>query len=142
MTKHGHTRKNWQSPTYRSWNQMWMRVQHHARYKDIHICPRWQSFENFLADMGVRPEGKTLDRKDNGKLYSPSTCRWATPKQQARNRRNNRWFTFGGKRMLLQDWAKKLNVNKTTLERRLRRMTFEQCVTHRKWTHSKLVELI
>lgn len=59
--------------------------------RGIRVCKHWlNSFDNFLKDMGKRPEGTTLDRRDNDKGYSKSNCYWATPKEQANNRRKRR----------------------------------------------------
>lgn len=94
-TIHNHTRKAWKSPTYRSWQNMHDRCNHRWRkcWKDyggrgITVCERWKDFRNFLADMGERPDGMTLDRYPNQDgNYEPDNCRWATRKEQQRNLR-------------------------------------------------------
>jgi len=58
--------------------------------RGITYCKRWESFENFLDDMGERPKGKTLDRIDVNDNYEPDNCRWATAKEQAANVREPR----------------------------------------------------
>ena len=87
--------------------------------RGIKICKNWNSFSSFVKDMepGFR-EGLTLDRIDNNKDYSPENCRWATKKQQANNRRNQRLLTHNGKSLTITDWAEELGVKRSTLSMR------------------------
>lgn len=90
----GHSSHDKKSPTYRSWVAMVTRCTNNRRKywknyggRGIQVCDRWRRFENFLADMGTRPENRSLDRYPNPDgNYEPSNCRWATRVQQANNR--------------------------------------------------------
>lgn len=92
---HGHARRAGRSRTYRTWRAMIGRCEvpstakfHNYGGRGIRVCARWRrSFAAFLADMGERPPGKTLDRINGNKNYTPSNCRWATPIEQNLNRR-------------------------------------------------------
>lgn len=90
-----HGRSNKGDLTYTSWQHMKRRVLNKNSPdfpnwggRGIKVCERWIKFENFLEDMGERPEGMTLDRIDNDGNYEPSNCKWSTRKEQNRNKRN------------------------------------------------------
>lgn len=95
--RHGHTAGGSYSPTYHSWQAMHARCKYVERDEEkkyigrgITVCAQWSDFETFLADMGERPRGTTLDRKDNADGYHKDNCQWSSPVEQARNRRNSR----------------------------------------------------
>lgn len=107
-TTHGMTGTS----TYKSWMNMRRRVydprsnrfrSHGSR--GITISPSWEKFENFYKDMGERPSGMSLERLDNDGPYSKENCTWATPTQQARNRRSSRHLEVGGVTKTVAEWA-------------------------------------
>lgn len=115
--------------THRSWAAMLNRCrnpksQDYADYggRGIRVCARWLKFPNFVADMGPRPVGRTLERADVNGNYERSNCYWATPAQQARNKRNNRWITYAGEKRTLTEWAARAGKPASWLHKRLQRM--------------------
>jgi len=116
--RHGHVA----SPTYASWKAMKDRVRRKRGYEAVTICARWmESFTSFLADMGERPEGLTLDRIDNDGPYEPGNCRWATRSEQQRNKRTTRltpagvaWIR-GATGLSQQQMASRLGVDPSTI---------------------------
>jgi hypothetical protein len=88
--------------------------------KGITVCERWRSFDNFLTDMGPRPEGTSIDRMDNARGYEPANCRWATSFQQAQNTSVAVSITAFGETRCLSEWARLRGLSLTTLHSRLR----------------------
>lgn len=113
--------------TWRSWSSMRLRCLNpnapdYDRYggRGIVICKAWlRSFERFYADMGERPKGQNLDRIDPDDNYKPSNCRWATPKEQACNRRNTAKLTYQGQTRTLIDWSEITGIPPRILNFRL-----------------------
>lgn len=87
--------------------------------KGIKVCQRWHKFENFLADMGEKPTGLSIDRIDPKKGYNPGNCRWADTIMQGNNRTNNKWLSFDGEKHTMAEWARIKKVNYRTLMARI-----------------------
>lgn len=88
--------------------------------KGIKVCERWQTFENFLADMGDPPtSAHTIERIDSKGHYEPNNCRWATQVEQQNNRSSNRLITAFGKTQTLQKWSRESGFTYKTILRRL-----------------------
>lgn len=97
----------------------------HYGGRGITICERWPaSFDNFVADMGLRPAGHTLERVDNNGPYSPENCVWASRKEQAQNRRVNRMIEFNGETHSISEWERRLGWKPGVLKARLGRLGY------------------
>lgn len=115
------------SPAYRIWASMIQRCTNkkcggYENYggRGIAVCERWLKFKNFVADMGQRPDGKSIDRKDNDGNYEPSNCRWATKAEQEKNKRTNVFVTHDGRSQTIAEWCRELSVSHATIKRRLK----------------------
>lgn len=99
--------------------------------RGISVCERWQTFENFIADMGPKPSpALTLERIDNDGNYEPGNCEWATRKKQQRNMSRNHVLTFNGESHALATWADRIGMPVKTLESRIKRhWTVERAFT-------------
>ena len=119
------------SRLYHIWQNMKSRCYnpeaHNYKYyggEGVAICDDWQDFRNFYlwAINNGYADNLTIERKDSNKGYSPENCRWATQKEQANNKRNNRLLTYGEKTQTLSQWADEYNISPKTLHTRLNKL--------------------
>lgn len=123
--------------TYKSWKEMRKRCfnKNHKSYKDygalgITVCKRWDDYLLFLGDMGERPFGYVIDRKNNNKGYSPSNCRWASALESSRNRRHLKRYTIDGITKFRWEWILECDLPDTTVRGRLDRgWDFESAIS-------------
>lgn len=116
-----------QTPTYASWQSMLGRCYDprnasFAAYGGcgVTVCERWKDFLLFLADMGPRPDGKTLDRIENSIGYEPSNCRWSTLIEQQANRSVSRFLVANGEALTVAEWARRTGIDANVLRARIR----------------------
>lgn len=119
---------------YRAWRSMLDRCadKNNRNYggRGITVCERWHSFDNFYADMGERPPGHSIERRDNNAGYSPENCYWATPGEQGRNRRTNRLLTAVGETLPESVWCERVGVTRGQVAWRIERgWSVEQACT-------------
>ena len=119
------------TPTYQSWQAMRQRClnpnhPHFHNYggKGIAICDRWNSFQNFKADMGERPAACSIDRIDSSKGYTPSNCRWATRTEQNRNNSQNKLIVYKGDTKCLSAWCELFGLRYHTIYARLYKLNW------------------
>jgi len=122
--------------TYKSWQGVKERClnknnQSYSSYggRGIGFCDRWKKFSLFLEDMGECPIGMSLDRIENSGNYEPTNCRWATPTEQANNRRSNLLITLGEETNTLAEWCRIYNINYKNTWHLLRKNTLEDIVS-------------
>jgi len=124
-TTHGMTN----TPEWETWRRIRARCynENHHNYshygeRGIIVCDRWlESFENFYEDMGDRPEGMSIERKDNDGDYTPDNCEWSTTETQNRNKSNNVWLELNGERKLQADWVRDTGLTLAAITSRRRK---------------------
>ena len=122
-TIHGHNRRGKKSREFSSWNAAKKRATWENEIgwesyggRGITMCDRWlTSFENFLADMGPRPQNTSLERVDNDKGYQPDNCIWANLTEQANNKRSNVHVVYNEQNLTLMQLANTVHVDYKSL---------------------------
>jgi hypothetical protein len=124
------------TPEWNSWRGMVERCtnpnhKNYNRYggRGITVCDRWRKFENFLEDMGNRPDGCSIERIRNDEGYGPENCTWATRGQQVRNTSASHFIEHNGVRLCITDWARRLGLSLATLLWRLETWPTERALT-------------
>jgi hypothetical protein len=123
-------------PLFTVWKSMRQRCSNpnmpsYFRYgeRGISVCPQWADFWQFVADMGPRPDGTSLDRIDNDGNYEPSNCRWATKQQQQRNQRRAVYVTIEGEQYRAIELAEQTGLKTDTIVARAAKgMTYADVV--------------
>lgn len=137
MTEMHTTHGMYGTPEHKTWSSMLNRCRNendpsYINYggRGISVCDRWQSFEQFYADMGVRPTGYTIERINVNGNYEPNNCVWADKETQANNKRNNHLVSFDGVTKTIAQWAKHYNIPAWKLSQRLMRdgVAFKEAV--------------
>jgi Cu/Ag efflux protein CusF len=116
------TKMSWKAMRYRCKGHD-VSHKHYKSYteKGITVCDEWLDFNVFLSDMGIRPEGLTLDRKDNSLGYYKENCRWATAVEQANNTDRNVYITYHDETLTQIQWARKFGIKIQTISTRLKK---------------------
>ncbi len=143
MTRHGNFKHGMKfTPEYRVWEKIRQRCRDKSDMlyagRGITLCSRWNNFLNFYKDMGPRPESKpgykrsyySIERIDNNSGYSPKNCKWATPLEQGKNKRNNVWITYKGIRYHLMEASRVFGIKERTLAQRI----------NNGWPHNEVIE--
>ncbi len=126
--QHGHNTALKKSKIYIVWGHIIQRCTnlndkdyHNYGGRRIAVCHRWRKFKNFLIDMGEPPTKQhSIDRINNNGNYCKSNCRWATPKQQARNRKSNRKLSYHNKTQGIVEWRKETGIREYVIRQRLK----------------------
>jgi hypothetical protein len=110
--------------TYVTWVQMRQRCRDKSNPvyggKGIQVCKRWESFENFLEDMGDRPDGMSIDRIDSDGNYEKSNCKWSSDLEQNRNKSNVKKITIDGVTKCIAEWSIITGIPFSTIYTRIR----------------------
>lgn len=121
---------------FQAWKNMIgrCRYQSNPMYKiyggrGIAVCARWLSFSAFLSDMGEPPHNMSLDRINPDGDYQPDNCRWATPKEQSNNRRDNVRYAYLGEDITISQLAEAAGIKRSTLAYRLKKWGFENAIS-------------
>ena len=125
---HGHACRGKRTSTYQIWEGIKKRCNSpsckaYQNYggRGITVCERWLDYSNFLDDMGIKPDGHSIERIDNNLGYFPENCVWIPRTSQAKNRRNTRYVKAFGKNQTIQEWSDETGLSYYTIYLRLRR---------------------
>jgi len=124
--KHGFARNGAVEILHNRWRDIHKRCKHHPSYagRGITVCDEWHEyipFREWSLSSGYKPS-LTLDRRDNDGPYSPDNCRWATAKEQARNRRTSKLIAVNGRTQTVAAWSEETGVSQALIFARINRL--------------------